>query len=210
MRLNEQTLLEGHKVVLVPYKKYHVPRYHEWMKSPELQQLTASEPLTMDQEYEMQKSWHLDDNKLTFIVLDKVKWQDPDISEEDSMCGDVNLFFNDADDSSVAEIEIMIAEPSCRGKGFGKEVLLLMMQYGISKLSVSKYVAKIGMENQVSIKMFTKLGFSQVSISEVFQEVTLDYSITDEVKGQLAQQTSHMITQQYAKTIGDVCHGSED
>lgn len=37
-------------------------RYHEWMKSPELQQLTASEPLTLDQEYDMQKSWREDDD----------------------------------------------------------------------------------------------------------------------------------------------------
>lgn len=35
-------------------------RYHEWMKSPELQQLTASEPLTLEQEYDMQRSWRED------------------------------------------------------------------------------------------------------------------------------------------------------
>lgn len=35
-------------------------RYHEWMKSEELQRLTASEPLTLKQEYDMQKSWQED------------------------------------------------------------------------------------------------------------------------------------------------------
>jgi hypothetical protein len=29
--------------------------YHEWMKSPELLELTASEPLTFDEEMEMQR-----------------------------------------------------------------------------------------------------------------------------------------------------------
>jgi len=32
------------------------------MKSPELQQLTASEPLSLEEEYTMQKSWHVDEN----------------------------------------------------------------------------------------------------------------------------------------------------
>jgi RimJ/RimL family protein N-acetyltransferase len=46
------------------------------------------------------------------------------------MVGDVNLFFNDDDDSSSAEVEIMIAEESCRERGLGKEALLAMMRYG--------------------------------------------------------------------------------
>lgn len=41
---------------------YFIIRYHEWMKSEELQQLTASEPLTLDEEYKMQKSWFEDDD----------------------------------------------------------------------------------------------------------------------------------------------------
>lgn len=32
------------------------------MKSPELQQLTASEPLTLEQEFDMQRSWREDDD----------------------------------------------------------------------------------------------------------------------------------------------------
>ena len=34
---------------------------------------------------------------------------------------------------------------------------------GITQLSISKYVAKIGLQNEVSVAMFKKLGFSQVS-----------------------------------------------
>ncbi|CAG8749902.1 16579_t:CDS:2, partial [Cetraspora pellucida] len=102
----------GEKVILVPYRPEHVPKYHEWMKSSFLQEMTASEPLTIDQEYEMQKSWHLDENKCTFIVLLK-----PDVDrkltnqevKKAKMVGDVNLFFNDHDNPTIAEIEIMIA-----------------------------------------------------------------------------------------------------
>ena len=32
------------------------------MQSPELQELTASEPLTEEEEFEMQMSWHVDED----------------------------------------------------------------------------------------------------------------------------------------------------
>ncbi|CAI2166785.1 20385_t:CDS:2 [Funneliformis geosporum] len=97
----------GENVILVPYRPEHVPKYHEWMQSPFLREMTASEPLTLEQEYEMQRSWHVDEN-----ILAK-----PEVSHEltnqeiksAKMIGDVNLFFNDSDNPSIAEIEIMIA-----------------------------------------------------------------------------------------------------
>ncbi|XP_077824769.1 alpha/beta-tubulin-N-acetyltransferase 9 isoform X15 [Macaca mulatta] len=107
--------------------------YHEWMKSEELQRLTASEPLTLEQEYAMQRSWREDADKCTFIVLDAEKWQaQPGATEESCMVGDVNLFLTDLEDPTLGEIEVMIAEPSCRGKGLGTEAVLAMLSYETS------------------------------------------------------------------------------
>ncbi|RKP16196.1 hypothetical protein ROZALSC1DRAFT_17884, partial [Rozella allomycis CSF55] len=72
-------------VILVPYEKRHVGKYHLWMKNPDLQELTCSEPLTLEEEYAMQKSWRedVDSNislklykELTFIVLDKTEFNE--------------------------------------------------------------------------------------------------------------------------------------
>lgn len=62
MRVNEETVLVGSRVVLVPYRKEHVARYHEWMQDAATREATASEPLSLEEEYAMQKSWHLDDD----------------------------------------------------------------------------------------------------------------------------------------------------
>ena len=47
----------GKRAVLVPYLREHVPRYHEWMQDPALLEATASEPLSLDQEFDVHRSW---------------------------------------------------------------------------------------------------------------------------------------------------------
>ncbi|XP_019641862.1 PREDICTED: N-acetyltransferase 9-like protein [Branchiostoma belcheri] len=197
MKINEKTLLQGSRIVLVPYKKHHVPKYHGWMQSPELQELTASEPLTLEQEYDMQHSWWQDENKCTFIVLDKNSWQSAERTEIDSMIGDVNLFFTNQECPTEAEIEIMIAEPSSRRKGAGREALTTMMAYGVQELGVTEYMAKIGYSNHGSLSLFHKLGYTEVSRSDVFQEVTLHLPISDDVRTKLEQETSHISKHTY-------------
>lgn len=58
MRINTNTTLQGGLVLLVPYRAEHVPHYHMWMQDPELQQTTASEHLSMEEEFQMQVGNH--------------------------------------------------------------------------------------------------------------------------------------------------------
>ncbi|KAI9266643.1 GNAT domain-containing protein [Phascolomyces articulosus] len=187
MLQNENLVLIGSKIILVPYKEEHVLKYHEWMKSPFLQEMTASEPLTLEEEYAMQRSWHEDEKKCTFILLatpavgtgsESTSSPFADIKEHSVMIGDVNIFLNDQDDDpTFGEIEIMIAEESYRRDGRGLEALKMMMAYAITELGLKTFHSKISLTNQPSIELFTKkLGFYPVSTSQVFQETTLEWS----------------------------------
>ena len=102
-------------------------KYHEWMKSPFLQEMTGSEPLTLDEEIEMQQSWRDDPEKCTFIVLarelcsfkndeDDVNYHDvlsskkhlqddPEFPKRNinAMIGDVNLFLSEIEEEEEEE-----------------------------------------------------------------------------------------------------------
>ncbi|KAH0934672.1 hypothetical protein HID58_011789 [Brassica napus] len=209
--------LEGKRVVLVPYMSGHVPKYHSWMQDPALLEATGSEPLSLEQEYEMQISWTQDPNKRTFIVLDKdfiegdlapgephVEGLFPELLEMrthlqvcsfvSAMAGDVNIYMNDVDDPKVAEVEIMIAEPRSRGKGIGKESVLMMMAYAVKNLEIHKFTAKIGDSNTASLSLFRKLGFEDSSHSEIFKEVTLEYTVTNLRRAELLKLLEDVVT----------------
>ncbi|RKP22641.1 GNAT domain-containing protein, partial [Syncephalis pseudoplumigaleata] len=176
----------------------HVPRYHEWMQSPALQEATASEPLTLEQEYAMQTSWREDaDSSCGHAAKRPRSAMLKMLMRLLAMIGDVNLFINDIDDPHCAEIEIMIAEPAYRRSGAATEALQLMMHYGYTELGLRSFVAKIGMDNAASLQLFKdKLGFVQVSVSQVFREVTLKLSVGDAVAASLDQVWQHV--QSYA------------
>ncbi|EDQ86664.1 uncharacterized protein MONBRDRAFT_10765 [Monosiga brevicollis MX1] len=129
MRINNNDALTSEGLVLVPYMAHHVPKYHEWMQSTELQEQPAHGMCTNGRS----ATTRLDDPS-------------PDVTVEEetaAMVGDVNLFFNDQDDPHSAEIE--------------------------------RVTAKIGFANAPSLHLFTeRLGFTEVSRSVVFEEVTLE------------------------------------
>lgn len=113
----------------------------------------------------------------------------------EALIGDTNLFLNQdyflpgSDDENahqdlnnetiIAEAEIMIAEPDARGRGFGKEALLLMLKYGQSELGVQEFVSKIGYDNDNSQNLFKKLQFEEQSRSDVFQEIAFKRTVDD-------------------------------
>ncbi|KAJ5108974.1 hypothetical protein N7456_005649 [Penicillium angulare] len=149
MLLNAETAISTSKVLLVPYSTWHVPRYHEWMQDEEIQEATASEPLTIEEEYSMQRSWRQDADKLTFITCrpishERINKKDINLVPEDeasqNMVGDINLFLRvddgdegDAPPQLIGEIELMIAEKANQGHGFGKASLLVFLRYVVER-----------------------------------------------------------------------------
>lgn len=97
----------------------------------------------------------------------------------ESMIGDTNLFFANPEDKICAEVEIMIAEPWARGNKCGWEATLLMLLYGITHLEVKQYVAKVSHHNDISLRMFSNIGFIEISRSNVFEEITLSKMVEE-------------------------------
>ena len=118
------------------------------MQDADLQAATASEPLSMAEEYDMQRSWRTDNDKLTFIVCHSresenesqtVQGGQDDRSER--MIGDINLFLFEPEDDDdedhnsnvqhalVGEIELMIARKDLHRQGYGRAVLLSFTAY---------------------------------------------------------------------------------
>lgn len=77
----------------------------------------------------------------TFILLDPAL---PDTAgtghHGGGMVGDVNLFLNDADEPTQAEIEIMIAEKGSRRKGLAQEAVTLFMAYAVKHLVSTHHI----------------------------------------------------------------------
>jgi len=164
-RLNVRTRLVLSKCTLTPYRRAHVGTYHAWMADPELLRLTASEPLTLEEELANQKSWRDDPNKMTFIVHERAEPARP--------VGDVNVFVHVEDARRTGELEVMIAERSARGKGLAFEAVCALMLYAARVLRLDSFVAKVGFDNTASLALFAKLAFEHESSSQEFREQTL-------------------------------------
>ncbi|KAL7958862.1 acyl-CoA N-acyltransferase [Trichoderma compactum] len=153
MKVNQTKSISTSKALLVPYEAHHVLTYHEWMNDPAIQEATASEPMTLDEEYENQESWRTCHDKLTFIVCEPLSGAASSENEEarqikaqvddspDKMKGDINLFLYLADDDEVVEpresstirltgeVDVMIANTQHRGKGVGEAAVRSMLAH---------------------------------------------------------------------------------
>ncbi|CAG1987839.1 unnamed protein product [Fusarium graminearum] len=187
------------KALLVPYEAHHVRQYHAWMQDPDIQEATASEPMTLEEEYENQQSWRTSSDKLTFIVCAPAT-QDTSLVKSGTadadalMRGDINFFLypfesDDEDDTTdtqgwvTGEVDVMIASPSHRGQGLGQAAVCALLayirkhidgilaEYGAKELK--GLMVKIKEGNKGSRALFEKLGFVQKGEVNYFGEVLM-------------------------------------
>ncbi|PJF18969.1 hypothetical protein PSACC_01216, partial [Paramicrosporidium saccamoebae] len=136
----------GQTVDLIPYAKEHVPLMNKWLQDPEMQQLVATEAITLEADYVFQA----------------------EVEQNGDIIGDIDLYFFP---EGEAEINIMIASPEWRRHGYASEALTLAMQYAIQRTKTRKFIAKIGQKNEASLRFFERHGFQLTQVDpNVFDE----------------------------------------
>mmetsp|Transcript_14038 Transcript_14038/g.14134 ORF Transcript_14038/g.14134 Transcript_14038/m.14134 type:complete len:192 (-) Transcript_14038:90-665(-) len=148
--------------------------------------MTASEPLSIEEEYKMQEEWKNDPKKCTFIIAKK-----SDLNSS-QLIGDINLFMNDFDDPSRAELSVMIANQRDRHQGHAYEAIELIINYAVVELNIGSFYCKIQKENIACISLFQRLGFYYVSDNEVFREVEYGYMIDAEREREIREREKYI------------------
>lgn len=159
--------------------------------------------MTLEEEYENQQSWRTSNDKLTFIVCAPIPTHTgASITAKDQDCeantkGDVNFFLyaddedeDEAQDTTkrlVGEVDVMIAEETDRGQGYGEGAvrgLLLYIERHLDEILaeytgntptavLGSLMVKIKESNTGSRGLFEKLGFCQKGTVNYFGEVTM-------------------------------------
>ena len=65
-----------------------------------------------------------------------------------------------------AGIGVVIQEKMHRNKGLGKEALGLLIDYAFNQLNLHQLYANIGVNNEISLKLFTTFGFQKIGIKK--------------------------------------------
>ena len=65
-----------------------------------------------------------------------------------------------------AGIGIVVSEKAERNKGIGKEAVELLCNYAFTALQMRQLYANVGEENELSLRLFKKLGFNVVGVKK--------------------------------------------
>ena len=90
--------------------------------------------------------------------------------ENDELLG--NIGFNDIDSvNKSGTLGIMLGNEKYHGKGYGKETLILLLDYGFSLLNLRNIVLYVFEYNEIAYNLYKKVGFKEVGRIRKRQEL---------------------------------------
>jgi len=146
------TVLTGPRLKLIPFKEEHVcDAYIGWLNDPEVNQFLDARFVRQTRETVLAyvQSFYGDAEKYMWGICQK----DNKNFIGTATLGDINRHHR------RGVLGLMIGGKGCWGKGYGTEVIKLIVDFAFKKLNLHKVTAGAVADNLRSIKAFQEAGF---------------------------------------------------
>lgn len=153
------TLLRGTRVALRPVEKSDLPAFTTWFSRYELHRTLTPGAIRLVNT-DAEEAWYrsiLDTKDCWLYAVDAL--DDPH-QPEGRLIGSTSLFRVDGKNRS-ATFGISVADPTMRGKGYGGEIIDLMLEWGFLELNLHRIQLTVMAFNTNAIKLYERKGFKR-------------------------------------------------
>ncbi len=144
--------IAGEKVYLSPMFLDDLEQYTRWVNDFEVTRYLGQASKCFSQENEKKILENLVSDGHNYAVV---------LKGEDRLIGNASIF----DIQQIhqrAEIGLFIGEAKDRGKGYGQEIVKLLVDYGFRYLNLNNIMLKVFSGNTAAINTYRKCGFKEI------------------------------------------------
>ncbi|MCD6580005.1 GNAT family N-acetyltransferase [bacterium] len=148
--MSDTVFLNGKNIYLRPPELNDASIFGKWFNDPEIRKYISNRfPYSLFIEEELIKN--INSEKNVFLV----------ICEKKSKKAIGNMSININWVNRRAMLGIIIGEIEFQNKGYGKEAMVLMLDYAFSELNLHKIVLEVYDFNKKALSLYKKLGFKR-------------------------------------------------
>lgn len=157
--------LRGESVYLRPMVREDVPFLYKWLNDPSVRYLIGETRPTSLREIEQ---------SIDAVRKDRV-WFAIVRAADDQIIGETGLL-RMFPAWGTTDLSIIIPDPACRGKGYGRETMDLMLSYAFGYMNFNRVAIGVVGFNEKALRFYKKVGFVQEGIQEEGYHCHFQYS----------------------------------
>jgi RimJ/RimL family protein N-acetyltransferase len=146
-------MIDGNGIRLRRDERADIPKFVEWLNDPEVRKyLLMHMPIsTANEEQWFENMLKLPGEEQPFAI---------EIQKDDAWQLIGNCSFMQIDHAALsAEVGLFIGDKSCWNKGYGTEVMRLMLRIGFGTLNLNRIFLRVDEDNKGGIRAYEKVGF---------------------------------------------------
>jgi RimJ/RimL family protein N-acetyltransferase len=152
-------MIYGERIRLRRDERSDIPKLVEWLNDPEVRRYLSTDlPVShANEEQWFENMLKLPANEQPFGI--EIREIEPEVANERwrliGNCSFMNINWT----IRSAEVGIFIGEKSCWNKGYGAEVMSLLLKFGFNNLNLNRIYLRVDDANKGGIRAYEKAGF---------------------------------------------------